>query len=217
VTPRVGGSLSVRTVVLRRQGAHRARPLRSAESAILVRIVPYRLSTEEFVGRRAELALFDRAIVDARRGLPSVLLIGGDAGIGKTTLVSEGASRADVALYLGRSTHIGGETIPLAPLADLLRQVRRAAPDLLIEPAQVAALQHWLRPDTVIADGSQVSRGGLFVAVLDLIARLALDDAIVVAFDDLHWADTVTWDLFEYLARNRIDEHVVLAATYRAN
>ncbi len=175
------------------------------------------MSSEEFVGRRAELALFDRAIVDARRGLPSVLLIGGDAGIGKTTLVSEGASRADVALYLGRSTHIGGDTIPLAPLADLLRQVRRAAPEVLIETADLAALQRWLGPDTVVGDESEIPRGGLFVAVLELIARLAVDDAVVVAFDDLHWADTVTWDLFEYLARNVIDEQVVLAGTYRAN
>src|SRR6185295_10750230 len=115
MTPRIGDSLLVRTIVVRGPAAHRARPLRSSD-AILVGIVPDRLSSEEFVGRRAELALFDRAIVDARLGLPSVLLIGGDAGIGKTTLVSEAASRADVAVYLGRSTHIGGDTIPLAPL-----------------------------------------------------------------------------------------------------
>ena len=59
--------------------------------------------------------------------------------------------------------------------------------------------------------------GGLFVAVLDLIARLAADDAVIVGVEDLHWADTVTWDLFEYLARNLIDEQVVLVGTYRAN
>ena len=37
----------------------------------------------DFVGRRAELAIFERAIVDARNGLPSVVLVGGDAGIGR--------------------------------------------------------------------------------------------------------------------------------------
>ena len=40
---------------------------------------------------------------------------------------------------------------------------------------------------------------------------------MVVGFEDLHWADTVTWDLFEFLARNLIDERVVLVGTYRAN
>ncbi len=91
--------------------------------------MPDRSPREDFVGRLDELALFGRAVADARQGLPSVLLVGGEAGIGKTTLVGEGAARADVALYLGRPTHIGGDVIPLAPLADLLRQARRAAPD----------------------------------------------------------------------------------------
>ncbi len=40
---------------------------------------------------------------------------------------------------------------------------------------------------------------------------------VIVGFEDLHWADTVTWDLFEYLARNLIDEQVVLVGTYRDN
>ncbi len=44
-----------------------------------------------------------------------------------------------------------------------------------------------------------------------------MDDAALVGFEDLHWADTETWDLFEYLARNLIDERVVLVGTYRAN
>ncbi len=179
--------------------------------------MPDRSPTDDFVGRRAELAVFERAIVDARRGLPSVVLVGGDAGIGKTTIVSEGAARADLALYLGRSTHIGGETIPLAPLADLLRQVRRTRPDLLSDTPDLAPLRHWFAPGTVANEPSDAPHGGLFVAVLELITHLAIDDAVIVGFEDLHWADTVTWDLFEYLARNLIDERVVLVGTYRAN
>ncbi|MEO8266068.1 MAG: LuxR C-terminal-related transcriptional regulator [Ilumatobacteraceae bacterium] len=169
------------------------------------------------MGRRAELVVFERAIVDARRGLPSVVLVGGDAGIGKTTIVSEGAARADLALYLGRSTHIGGETIPLAPLADLLRQVRRSRPDLLNDTPDLAPLRHWFAPGSVAMEPSEAPHGGLFVGVLELITHLAVDDAVVVGFEDLHWADTVTWDLFDYLARNLIDERVVLVGTYRAN
>ena len=110
-------------------------------------IVNDRFPTESFVGRRAELAIFDGAIVDARKGLPSVVLVGGDAGIGKTTIVSESASRANVALYLGRSTHIGGDVIPLAPLADLLRQVRRSRPDLLTDDAGSGAAASLVRTE----------------------------------------------------------------------
>ncbi|MEP7115617.1 MAG: ATP-binding protein, partial [Ilumatobacteraceae bacterium] len=71
-----------------------------------------------FVGRRAELATFASAVADARSGLPSVVLISGDAGIGKSTFVAEGALRSQAALYLGRSAHVGGSVIPLAPIAD---------------------------------------------------------------------------------------------------
>ena len=180
-------------------------------------IVPDRPPASDFVGRRAELAAFDRAIADARNGLPSVVLVSGDAGIGKTTIVSESAARAGVALYLGRSTHIGGDTIPLAPLADLLRQVRRTNPQLLTETPALETLQHWFTPGAAVPVSHGSPHGGLFVAVLELITELAADAAVIVGLEDLHWADTVTWDLFEYLARNLIDEKVVLVGTYRAN
>ena len=178
--------------------------------------MPDRSPREDFVGRDAELAVFERAVQDARQGLPSVLLVGGDAGIGKTTTVAEGAARADVARYLGRPTHIGGDVIPLAPLTDLLRQVRRAAPDLLTDTPNLAPLRQWFIPGPVASERSDAP-GRLFPAVLELVTHLAGDGAVVVGFEDLHWADTVTWDLFEYLARNLLDERVVLVGTYRPN
>ncbi len=180
-------------------------------------IIHDRLPAWDFVGRLAELATFERAIADARNGLPSVVLVSGDAGIGKTTIVSESASRAGVGLYLGRATHIGGDNIPLAPLADLLRQVRRSKPDLLTEGPGLVALRQWFAPGAPAQESEGSPRGGLFVAVLELMSRLAADAAVVVGFEDLHWADTVTWDLFEYLARNLIDEQAVLVGTYRVS
>ncbi|HEY5422421.1 MAG TPA: AAA family ATPase [Ilumatobacteraceae bacterium] len=188
-----------------------------SDHAILSDIVHERLSATEFVGRREELAAFERVIDDARKGLPSVVLVSGDAGIGKTTIVGETAMRAGISLYLGRSTHIGGDTIPLAPLADLLRQLRRTTPDLLTESPALAALRQWVAPGAAADEAHLPRHGGLFVAVLELITQLAGDAPVMVGFEDLHWADTVTWDLFDYLARNLIDEQVVLVGTYRAN
>jgi tetratricopeptide (TPR) repeat protein len=173
-----------------------------------------RLPLDEFVGRRSELDVFARVVEDARNGLPAVVLVGGDAGIGKTTLVREGALRARVPVYLGRSTHIGGDIIALAPLVDLLRQVRRSARDVRTDTSDFAPLRDWFAR---VPELSEASQGGLFVAVLELLTLLAADDVVVVGFEDLHWADEVTWDLFEYLARNLIDERVVLVGTYRAN
>lgn len=179
--------------------------------------MPARPPAADFVGRHAELAIFERAIADARNGLPSVVLVSGDAGIGKTTIVSESAARAGVALHLGRSTHIGAEIIPLAPLADLLRQLRGSRPDLLSETPALSALRDWFTPRSASSALDLASHGGLFVAVLELFSHLAADAAVVVGFEDLHWADAVTWDLFDYLVRNLIDERVVLVGTFRAN
>jgi tetratricopeptide (TPR) repeat protein len=44
-----------------------------------------------------------------------------------------------------------------------------------------------------------------------------VDGPVIVGFDDLHWGDPATWDLFEYLARNLADERVVLVGAYRAD
>lgn len=170
----------------------------------------------QFVGRTAEINTFHRAVADARNGMPSVLLIGGDAGIGKSRLVREGAAHAGVTLYLGRCMHLGGDAIPLAPLADVLRQIRRTSPDIL-NGSDFAVRGHWLTPDSHPEPDVERGHGSLFLAVLDLVSDLATANGLAVGFEDLHWADTVTWDLFEFLARNLVDERVVLIGTYRAN
>jgi ATP/maltotriose-dependent transcriptional regulator MalT len=174
--------------------------------------VPDRPHHPDFVGRTDELALFERAFSAAADGVPSTLLVGGDAGIGKSTLIAEAADRAGVRRFVGRCVPIGGDVIPLAPLADMLRQIRSTDPDLLQSTDGSAALAHWLRPDEPTGDGP----GGLFAPVLELIGQLGADGAVAVGIEDLHWADTNTWDLFEFLARNLLDVSVVLIGTYRA-
>jgi predicted ATPase len=86
--------------------------------------VPGPSSTADFVGRDDELAIFEGAVAEARQGAPAVLLVGGEAGIGKSSLVTEGARRAAAKLVVGRCLPMGGELIPLAPLAEVLRNVR---------------------------------------------------------------------------------------------
>ncbi len=176
--------------------------------------MPQPSSTAEFVGRNDELAVFERAVAAARHGTPSVLLVGGEAGIGKSTLVTEGTRRAGAELIVGRCVPMGGEVIPLAPLADLLRNVRRTNPEALTFRPALAPLADWIAQGPA-AQGT--AAGALFAPLLELVSALGSEGAVVVAFEDLHWADPLTWDLFDFLARNLVDEHVVLVGTYRAN
>ncbi|MCU1355960.1 MAG: LuxR family transcriptional regulator [Acidimicrobiales bacterium] len=176
--------------------------------------MPDRSSNRGFVGRTQELSAFERAVVSARDGLPAVLLVSGEAGIGKTTILREGAARCELALHVGRCVQMGGDAIPLAPLADLLRQVDRGSGGMVGQRAELAPLARWMASDL----GDRADTGAtLFSAVLELVALLAQTDAVVIGFEDLHWADAVTLDLFEFLARNLVDEHVVLVGTYRTD
>lgn len=173
-----------------------------------------RSTSRAFVGRDHELSTFEVAVAGAREGSPVVLLLTGEAGIGKTTTVREGAARCEVASYLGRCVQIGGDAIPLAPLADLLRQADRGSGGVLTQRAAMAPLARWMESD----QSSRSDTGAaLFSAVLDLVAHLSEADAVIIGFEDLHWADAVTLDLFEFLARNLVDDRVVLVGTYRSD
>ena len=141
-------------------------------------------------------------------GQPGVVLVSGDPGIGKSTLLAEAARRTGTPLYLGRCVHVGGDAIPLAPLVDLIRQVRRGS-----DAGRLRALESLGE----LATSGAERVGDLFTLALELVGELGADGPVIVGFDDLHWGDPATWDLFEHLARNLVDERVVLVGAYRAD
>lgn len=163
------------------------------------------------VGREAELSLLQQAAVGAADGLPAAFLVAGEAGIGKTTLVEEAAARQGCLLIRARATHVADEPVPFSPLVDLLRNLRRSEERHLLDDPVGAALVQLLRggPGPAEVDLS------LFDTVLELLGRFGSHPTFV-AFDDLHWADPLTWGLFEFLARNLSDERVVVVATFRS-
>jgi DNA-binding NarL/FixJ family response regulator len=160
------------------------------------------------VGRDDELAVFQRAVARAAEGQPGVVLVSGDPGIGKSTLLFEAARLSGTRLYLGRCVHVGGDAIPLAPLVDLIRQVERES--------DVGQLQS-LESLGELATSGAGRVGDVFTLALQLVGELGADGPVIVGFDDLHWGDPATWDLFEHVARNLVDERVVLVGAYRAD
>jgi predicted ATPase len=172
-------------------------------------------TTRAFVGRAAELAAFERAIGDARVGVPSVLLVGAEAGMGKSTLLAEAAERGSARLLIGRCMQLGGDVTPLGPLVDLLRHLQRTSPEALVDTDGLATFAPWLSSAEPVA--ARPNAEGVFAPVIDLLGRLASTQVLMVAFEDLHWADTATWDLFDLLARNLFEEHLILVGTYRSD
>jgi DNA-binding CsgD family transcriptional regulator/tetratricopeptide (TPR) repeat protein len=170
----------------------------------------HRPGKNEIVGRDAELALLQHAIDAAADGSPSVVLLAGDAGIGKSTLLAESARRAQVTAYVGRCVHVGGDALALAPLVDLLRQVQRRPPADGAEMPAMRALAAALQPGAGVPE-----QGNVLALVLDLVAELGAAGPVLVGVEDLHWGDAASWDVFEHLARNLVDEPIVLVGTYR--
>src|SRR6185503_3495737 len=110
------------------------------------------LASSRIVGRAAELAALNDALRLATEGEPSFVLIGGDAGLGKTRLVTEfaaGARAAGARVLTGVCLDIGGEGLPYGPFLEVLREL-----GLELPPAELRALIGGVAPELVaIAPG----------------------------------------------------------------
>ena len=85
-----------------------------------------------FVGRGTELSTLVGGLQSAVTGEPVVVLVGGEAGVGKTRLVEEAATRAraeGARVLTGGCIEVGGEGLPLSPVVDVLRSLMRQMTD----------------------------------------------------------------------------------------
>jgi DNA-binding CsgD family transcriptional regulator/tetratricopeptide (TPR) repeat protein len=177
------------------------------------------------VGRSAELRRLHGLLAEAEAGQPVVVLVSGDAGVGKTRLVAElsaGAASRGFTVLSGHCAELA-DTVPYLPLADALR-------DAVTGPAARGAVADALAARPVLSrllpDRSAGPAGGdvpglaqqqLFGAVLGLLAELAEAAPVLLVLEDLHWADRSTRDLVTFLSRVLHRERIALVATYRTD
>ncbi|KOG34688.1 helix-turn-helix transcriptional regulator [Streptomyces resistomycificus] len=187
-----------------------------------------------FVGRTEELDTLSDALARAAGGGPSqasgtegdpqALLLGGEAGVGKTRLVEEfatAARRRGAVVVLGGCVEIGADGLPFAPFSTALRALRRELPDELAAAAagQEEELARLLPELGEAASGRHDEEGmaRLFELTARLLERVAADRAVVVVLEDLHWADASTRHLLAYLFRTLRTGRLVVLATYRSD
>ncbi len=186
------------------------------------------LVSPAFVGRGAELAALVSALESAIGGDPAVVLVGGEAGVGKTRLVEEAAARAreqQVRVLTGSCIELGGEGLPLSPLVDALRTLIRVMdPDELegflgSARSELARLLPELDPDVAGAplSGGEAGSARLLELVFGVIQRLAADQPLMLVVEDLHWADRSTLDLASLLVRALRGVRVLLVLTFRSD
>ena len=181
-------------------------------------------SSPTFVGRIEELELLEAARVRAADGEPAVVLVGGEAGVGKTRLVAELAASCVVdgtRVLSGGCVPVGDGALPYAPIVEVLRallvDLGADAVRGLVGPSwpEVARLLPALGAPDRIGLSDQAAQARLFELLLGLFGRLSEQGPLVLVVEDLHWADRSTRDLLAFLVRNLRWERVLLVATYR--
>ncbi len=188
-----------------------------------------RVSSPTFVGRRAQLTGLHAALELAASHRATMCLVAGDAGIGKTRLISEFASTAretGAQVLIGDCLQLGDAGLPYAPFVGALRPLIRSLPrerlDELIGPGRTE-LAHLL-PDLGPAPtpvggrhGRPADQARLFEVVLGLVRRLAEHQPLVLVLEDLHWSDSSTRDLLRFLVRSGRDTRMLTIGTYRSD
>jgi DNA-binding CsgD family transcriptional regulator len=183
-----------------------------------------RVASPTFVGRVEELSILEAAQMRAAIGEPAVVLMGGEAGVGKTRLVAELIARCPIEgtrVLAGGCVPVGEGALPYAPIVEALRtllgDVGVAAVRQLVGPSWPELAR--LLPALGEPDGSgpldHAAQSRLFELLLGLLGRLAEQAPLVLVVEDLHWADQSTRDLLAFLIRNLRRERVLLLVTYR--
>jgi len=171
------------------------------------------------VGRSAELARLRVLLDDAASGAVAAL-VGGDAGVGKSRLVSEVtaiAASQGFTVLCGQCAEIG-DSVPYLPFADA---IRTASPEVetavKARPVLARLLPDGGEGGDLETDRAALTRQQMFGAVLGLLAELSGRAPVLLVLEDLHWADASTRDLLTFLLRMLHGERVAIIGTYRTD
>ncbi|TXS57898.1 helix-turn-helix transcriptional regulator [Streptomyces sp. t39] len=183
-----------------------------------------------FVGRAGELAVLADALTrtagDPRScGEPQALLIGGEAGVGKTRLVEEllaEACRQGAVTAVGGCVEIGADGLPFAAFSAAMRALRRQLPEAFAEAAagqedELARLLPELGTGAEAGRPDESGTARLFELTARLLERVSAEHTVVLVLEDLHWSEASTRHLLAYLLRTLRRGRLLLIATYRSD
>lgn len=182
------------------------------------------------VGRERQLRALAELMARLHQGAGGVLLVSGEAGIGKTRLVAEArrlAATDGVAFYAGNCFE-PDHALPYAPVLDLLRRlIAGCPPEKLAEKIGAAASEVVkLLPELAprfpdVAPAARLEpeqeKRRLFETLATMMLRCAEEGPTLIVFEDIHWCDDVGLEFILHLARRVRETPLLLLATYRSD
>ncbi|WP_158602976.1 ATP-binding protein, partial [Jiangella rhizosphaerae] len=182
------------------------------------------VTSPAMVGRDEQLGGLRSALASAAGGVPVTVVLGGEAGVGKTRLVTEFAAEAErdgARVVVGQCVNLGGDGLAYAPITGALRELAaQLGTDALLSAAGPGrAALAGLLPE-LPHDGGQpaaTSQGRVFEAVTGLLEQVAAERPLVLVLEDLHWADRATRQLLGFAVRALGSARVLVVGTYRSD
>jgi ATP/maltotriose-dependent transcriptional regulator MalT len=173
------------------------------------------------------MAALEAAFASVRQGGPSAVLLGGEAGVGKTRLISEFgrcAAAAGARVLTGGCLELGTDGLPFAPFTAVLRElVHEMGADALASmlPGRTTRGLARLLPELGEPDTSgdpAEARARLFEEVLRALEHLTRHSPVVLVIEDAHWADRSSRDLLTFLIGNqRALSGLLIVITFRSD
>ncbi|MGI9007673.1 MAG: ATP-binding protein [Streptosporangiaceae bacterium] len=177
----------------------------------------------ELIGRESEVRTLKTAFDAAHDWRGGVLVLSGEAGVGKTRLAREAAAHASERgweVVTARAVE-SAQLMPLQPIVEALTDTERDGEPVGL-PAAAELGRHRISPGPVVPGEDQapsqddgttpLTRGD---AVIRLLSRMRGDTGTLLVLDDLHLADPETLALLEYLADHLRDQKALCIATLR--
>jgi DNA-binding CsgD family transcriptional regulator/tetratricopeptide (TPR) repeat protein len=185
----------------------------------------HRVSSRRLVGRGCELDLLFELVRRAGAGHGGAVVVAGEAGIGKSRLVSEFAQRAGeqgTRVLVGECVDLAEAELPYAPFVGALRAVVRDRNEPELAKLFGGARSELARLLPELGDSGPsvpgpVGQTRLFELVLGVLSRLGDERPVALVIEDVHWADGASLDLLAFLVRNQRSERLAMVLTFRSD
>ena len=193
----------------------------------------------ELLGRTHELAELERHLGTAPESPAGprgrAALVAGDAGLGKTRLLTELAERARASgwtVMIGHCLDFADQLLPYLPFSEMLGRLADDDPESAARIAERHPAITALAPGRRLMSGAEppapldgaglrdadtVDRAAVFAAVHGALESLAAERPVLVVLEDLHWADRSTRDLVSFLLARQFRAPVAVVGSYRSD